>query len=151
MKSASEQSTRVPALPAPAASHQALYAQLGHRRQMQPIQRTTMNFTHVLLGDGSLENRSVAADDEHGGAVDGDGDVADLQNLSAGGEFEDLEEGVGEEVFFSRRNLQIESWSMLTKRSDISLMRCGKPNDSDHLVSKSYRLLDCSIKPTPYK
>ena len=32
------------------------------------------------------------------GAVDGDGDVADLQDLGAGGEFEHLVEGVGEQV-----------------------------------------------------
>jgi hypothetical protein len=36
-------------------------------------------------------------------------DVADLQDASARGEFEDLMEGVGEEIFLSRRNLQIES------------------------------------------
>ena len=54
---------------------------------------------HLFGGVAVTHGAVFAGVGEDFGAVDGDGDVADLQHAGVGGEFEDLMKGVGEEVF----------------------------------------------------
>ena len=54
---------------------------------------------HLFDGVAVAHGAVFAGVGEDLGAVDSDGNVTDLQNPSAGGEFEDLMKGVGEQFF----------------------------------------------------
>ena len=66
---------------------------------------------HMLHGVAVAHGTVFAGVGQYFCAVDGDGDVADLQNAGTDGEFEHLVEGGGEEVFVFAAELADRSWS----------------------------------------
>jgi hypothetical protein len=83
-------------------------------------------FDGVAVADGAV----FAGVGEDFGAIDGDGDVADLEDFGAGGELENLVKGVGEEVFIFAAEL--------ADRVVIGVGVAGEETDGDVFVGEFF-------------